>query len=172
MLANVGGVDLRNNVTLFTASDFGRTITTNGDGTDHGWGGHHFVLGGAVKGGEIYGRFPIFGLNNNQDSANNAYLPVTSVDTIGSTLGRWFGVSDANLDTVFPNLKQLPARPRLPEAGLSPAPTPRSALGCRSAASAARQRAPVLDRLGDVRHLRSSSLPARSAIVRATRRTR
>ena len=108
VLANVGGVDLRNNVTLFTASDFGRTITTNGDGTDHGWGGHHFVLGGAVKGGEIYGRFPIFGLNNNQDSANNAYLPVTSVDTIGSTLGRWFGVSDANLDTVFPNLKNFP----------------------------------------------------------------
>jgi len=108
VLANVGGADLRNNVTLFTASDFGRTITTNGDGTDHGWGSHHFVLGGAVKGGEIYGRFPIFGLNNNQDSANNAYLPVTSVDTIGSTLGRWFGVSDANLDTVFPNLKNFP----------------------------------------------------------------
>jgi len=107
VLASVGGVDLRNNVTLFTASDFGRTVTTNGDGTDHGWGGHHFVLGGPVNGGEIYGRFPIFGLNNNQDSANNAYLPVTSVDTIGSTLGRWFGVSDANLDTVFPNLKNF-----------------------------------------------------------------
>ena len=103
-LANLGGTDMRNNVTLFTASDFGRTITTNGDGTDHGWGGHHFVMGGAVKGGEIYGRFPIFGLNNNMDSANNAYLPSTSVDTIGSTLGRWFGVSDSNLDTIFPNL--------------------------------------------------------------------
>jgi uncharacterized protein (DUF1501 family) len=60
-------------------------------------------MGGAVKGGEIYGRFPQFGLNLN-DSANNAYLPVTSVDTIGSTLGRWFGVSDAQLDLVFPNL--------------------------------------------------------------------
>ena len=107
-LANVGGVDLRSNVTLFTASDFGRTITTNGDGTDHGWGSHHFVMGGAVNGKEIYGRFPIFGLNNNQDSANNAYLPVTSVDTIGSTLGRWFGVTETNLDTVFPNLKNFP----------------------------------------------------------------
>ncbi|HZV93536.1 MAG TPA: DUF1501 domain-containing protein [Caldimonas sp.] len=107
-LSNVGGADMRNNVTLFTASDFGRTITTNGDGTDHGWGSHHFVMGGAVKGGEIYGRFPIFGLNNNQDSANNAYLPFTSVDTIGSTLGRWFGVSDSNLDTVFPNLHNFP----------------------------------------------------------------
>jgi uncharacterized protein (DUF1501 family) len=98
---------LADSVLGFTASDFGRALTINGDGTDHGWGGHHFVLGGAVKGGEIYGRFPIFGLNNNQDSANNAYLPVTSVDTIGSTLGRWFGVSDANLDTVFPNLKNF-----------------------------------------------------------------
>ena len=107
-LAGMSGGDMRNNVTLFTASDFGRTITTNGDGTDHGWGSHHFVLGGAVKGGEIYGRFPIFGLNNNQDSANNAYLPSTSVDTIGSTLGKWFGVSDGNLDTVFPNLRNFP----------------------------------------------------------------
>ena len=107
-LANVGGVDLRNNVTMFTASDFGRTITSNGDGTDHGWGSHHFVTGGAVKGGEIYGRFPIFGLNDNMDSANNAYLPVTSVDTIGATLGKWFGASDTNLNTVFPNLKNFP----------------------------------------------------------------
>lgn len=107
-LANVGGVDLRNNVTMFTASDFGRTITSNGDGTDHGWGSHHFVTGGAVNGGEIYGRFPIFGLNNNMDSANNAYLPVTSVDTIGATVGKWFGASATNLDTVFPNLRNFP----------------------------------------------------------------
>ena len=97
-------------------------------------------MGGAVNGGEIYGRFPIFGLNNNQDSANNAYLPVTSVDTIGSTLGQWFGVSDANLDTVFPNLQQLPARPGLPEGGLTGrARSPRA------------EGAPVLDRLGEVR---------------------
>ncbi len=106
-LANVGGVDLRNNVTMFTASDFGRTITSNGDGTDHGWGSHHFVSGGAVNGTEIYGRFPLFGLNNNMDSANNAYLPVNSVDTIGATIGKWFGASDTNLDTVFPNLKNF-----------------------------------------------------------------
>ena len=93
---------------LFTASDFGRTITTNGDGTDHGWGAHHFVVGGAVNGGEIYGRFPQFQLNTGQDAANNAYLPVTSVDTIGATLGKWFGVSDTNLDTIFPNLSNFP----------------------------------------------------------------
>ena len=106
-LAGLSGGDMRNNVTLFTASDFGRTLTSNGDGTDHGWGSHHLVSGGAVNGGEIYGRFPKFGMTEN-DTANNAYLPVTSVDTIGSTLGKWFGVSDSNLDTVFPNLRNFP----------------------------------------------------------------
>ena len=105
-LAGLAGGDMRNNVTLFTASDFGRTLTSNGDGTDHGWGAHHFVTGGAVNGGEIYGRFPQFGLALS-DSANNAYLPVTSVDTIGSTLGKWFGATDAQLDTVFPNLRNF-----------------------------------------------------------------
>ena len=106
-LAGMAGGDMRNNVTLFTASDFGRTLTSNGDGTDHGWGSHHFVSGGAVNGGDIYGRFPQFGLNLN-DSANNAYLPVTSVDTIGSTLGKWFGALPSELDTVFPNLVNFP----------------------------------------------------------------
>jgi uncharacterized protein (DUF1501 family) len=102
-LATLGGVDMRNNVTLFTASDFGRTHTSNGDGTDHGWGGHHFVMGGAVNGGEIYGRFPQF-IQNAADSTANNYIPVTSVDTIGSTLGKWFGASNSQLDTIFPNL--------------------------------------------------------------------
>ena len=102
----MGAMGMRDNVTLFTASDFGRTMTSNGDGTDHGWGAHHFVSGGAVNGGEIFGRFPQFGFNLG-DSANNAYLPVTSVDTIGSTLGKWFGASDTQLDTVFPNLKNF-----------------------------------------------------------------
>jgi uncharacterized protein (DUF1501 family) len=102
-LAGLAGGDMTNNVTLFTASDFGRTLTSNGDGTDHGWGSHHFVMGGAVNGGDIFGRFPQFGLGLN-DSGNNAYLPVTSVDTIGSTLGKWFGASDSQLSTVFPNL--------------------------------------------------------------------
>ena len=95
----LGGGDMRNNVTLFTASDFGRTFTSNGDGTDHGWGAHHFVTGGAVKGGEIYGRFPQFGLNIDSTRPTTPTCPVTSVDTIGSTLGKWFGVSDAKLDT-------------------------------------------------------------------------
>ena len=107
VMSNIGGVDMRNNVTLFTASDFGRTLTTNGDGTDHGWGASHFVVGGAVNGGEIYGRFPQFQLNAGQDAANNAYLPSESVDSIGATLGTWFGVSDTNLSVIFPNLKNF-----------------------------------------------------------------
>jgi uncharacterized protein (DUF1501 family) len=105
-LAGLAGGDMRNNVTLFTASDFGRTLTSNGDGTDHGWGGHHFVHGGAVGGGEIYGRFPQF-IQKAADSTDNAYIPGVSVDTIGSTLGKWFGVSDSQLDTVFPNLRNF-----------------------------------------------------------------
>jgi uncharacterized protein (DUF1501 family) len=102
-LATLGGVDMRNQVTLFTASDFGRTLTSNGDGTDHGWGSHHFVMGGAVNGGEIYGKFPQYGLNL-ENSANNAFLPVTSVDTLGATIGKWFGATPSELDLVFPNL--------------------------------------------------------------------
>ncbi|MDP9044200.1 MAG: DUF1501 domain-containing protein [Pseudomonadota bacterium] len=106
-LAGLAGGDMRNNVTLFTASDFSRTLTSNGDGTDHAWGAHHFVSGGAVNGGDIYGRFPQF-IQNAADSTDNSFIPVTSVDTIGSTLGRWFGVSDTQLDTVFPNLHGFP----------------------------------------------------------------
>ena len=108
-----GALGARNNVTTFTASDFGRTFTSNGDGTDHGWGSHHFVLGGAVRGGNLYGRFPTLALknsnNNNFDASpdqlgNGAMLPGTSVDQLGGTLGRWFGLSDAQNAEIFPNL--------------------------------------------------------------------
>ena len=102
-LSTLGGVDMRPNVTLFTASDFGRTHTSNGDGTDHGWGAHHFVSGGAVRGGEIFGTFPEFGPQG-ADSAGNQYLPSTSVDQIGATIGKWFGATPTQLNTMFPNL--------------------------------------------------------------------
>ena len=106
-------------VTAFTASDFGRTFTSNGDGTDHGWGAHHFVMGGAVKGGDIYGNFPVLGAkntnNNNFDSSpnqigNGSLLPETSVDQLGATLAKWFGVSDTDALTVFPNLSAFTTR--------------------------------------------------------------
>jgi len=103
----LGTLALRDKVTLFTGSDFGRTFTSNGDGTDHGWGGHHFVHGAAVKGKEIYGRFPTVGLNHSDEVGSGSFLPGVSVDQIGATIGKWFGVSDSNLDLVFPNLKNF-----------------------------------------------------------------
>jgi len=103
----LGTMGLRDRVTVFTGSDFGRTFTTNGDGTDHGWGGHHFVYGGAVRGTEVYGRFPTVGLNHSDEVGSGSFLPDVSVDQIGGTIGKWFGVSDANLDLVFPNLRNF-----------------------------------------------------------------
>jgi uncharacterized protein (DUF1501 family) len=111
--ATLGAMGARGNVTTFTASDFGRTFTSNGDGTDHGWGAHHFVMGGAVRGGDLYGNFPVLGAknanNNNFDSSpnqlgNGSLLPETAVDQLGATLGRWFGLSDGQLLDIFPNL--------------------------------------------------------------------
>jgi uncharacterized protein (DUF1501 family) len=101
---NMTTLGLSNNVTAFTASDFGRTLTSNGDGSDHGWGSHHFVVGGAVKGRNYYGTFPIMGLNNNDEVGSGRLLPTTSVDQYAATMARWFGVSDSNLSLVLPNI--------------------------------------------------------------------
>lgn len=94
-------------VTTFTASDFGRTLTTNGDGTDHGWGGHALVMGGAVAGGEIYGQMPTLARGGPDEVDNSRIVPTTSVDEYSATLARWFGVSDSDLDLVFPNLHRF-----------------------------------------------------------------
>ena len=111
------GLGALNHVTTFTGSDFGRTYTSNGDGTDHGWGSHHFVMGGAVKGGDLYGAFPVLGLknasNNNFDSSpdqlgNGSLLPKTSVDQLGATLASWFGLSASDALSIFPNLANFP----------------------------------------------------------------
>ena len=107
-LSNIGGVDLGASVTTFTASDFGRTFTTNGTGTDHAWGGHHFVMGGAVKGGDIYGQYPTVGIDLgsfvNPDMSGNALVPTLAVDQYAATLGGWFGVPAPALSAIFPNL--------------------------------------------------------------------
>ena len=97
-------------VTAFTGSDFGRTLTSNGDGSDHGWGAHHFVLGGAVKGQQYYGTFPIMGLNNNDEVGSGRLLPSTSVDQFAATLARWFGVSDSEMSLVLPNIGNFATR--------------------------------------------------------------
>jgi uncharacterized protein (DUF1501 family) len=92
------------NVTLFTASDFGRTLSCNGDGSDHGWGSHHLVVGGAVKGRDIYGRFPTTALGTADDIGSGRLLPSTSVTEYAATLGRWLGASATDLASVLPNL--------------------------------------------------------------------
>ena len=103
-LTSLQGTDLRNQVTLFTASDFGRTFTSNGDGTDHGWGSHHFVVGGAVRGGDIYGAFPVTSVGHEQDVGSGRLLPQFSVDQYGATLARWFGLSATQVGDIFPSL--------------------------------------------------------------------
>ena len=91
-------------VTAFTASDFGRTLAFNGNGTDHGWGSHHFVVGGAVRGGRYYGTAPHVSLTSDDQVGQGRLLPSTSVDQLAATLGRWFGVADSDLSTVLPNI--------------------------------------------------------------------
>lgn len=113
-LANIGGVNMQGAVTTFTASDFSRTFNTNGDGTDHAWGGHHLVMGGSVRGGDIYGQYPTLGIDQgtfrNPDMTRSHLIPTTSVDQYGATLGRWLGVSETNLDVIFPNLRNMASR--------------------------------------------------------------
>ncbi len=96
-----------NQVTTFTASDFGRTLITNGSGSDHGWGSHHFVMGGDVRGGDIYGKFPTLSVNGSDDTDDGRWIPTTSVDQYAATLAKWFGVADADMPTVFPNLNRF-----------------------------------------------------------------
>jgi uncharacterized protein (DUF1501 family) len=92
-------------VTSFTASEFGRSYRVNGSGTDHGWGNHQFVLGGAVRGNRIYGQMPILQIGGPNDTFDNGrWIPTTSVDSYSATLARWFGATSDNLTTILPNL--------------------------------------------------------------------
>lgn len=91
-------------VTTFSASDFGRAFRTNGDGSDHGWGSHHFILGGAVKGGDFYGKMPTWAVDGPDDMGSGRWIPTTSVDEYSATLATWFGVSPTDLPTVLPNI--------------------------------------------------------------------
>lgn len=97
---------VQNNVTTFTESDFGRTLTSNGKGSDHGWGSHHMVMGGAVQGGKIFGSFHNMqvGTGNPLDAGQGRLIPGYSVDQYAATLSRWMGANDSDLNTVFPNL--------------------------------------------------------------------
>jgi uncharacterized protein (DUF1501 family) len=102
-------IGVPNQVTTFTASDFSRTFNTNGtnDGTagsDHGWGSHHLIMGGAVQGGDIYGQVPLLELGGPEDTGRGRWIPTTSVDEYSATLATWFGVSATNLPVVLPNI--------------------------------------------------------------------
>ena len=97
-------IGAQNDVTLFTASEFGRTLAINGDGTDHGWGGTQFVMGGAVNGREIYGTVPVHDFDHEYDVGGGRLLPSTSVEQFAEPLGNWFGLTDAELAAALPNL--------------------------------------------------------------------
>ena len=111
--ATMTAAGLGNNVTTFTASDFGRTLTANSAGTDHGWGSHHFVIGGAVAGGDMYGAYPVIGSNAANDLGAGRLIPTTSVEQYAGTLARWFGLSDSQVRSVFPNFGNFGSNPYL-----------------------------------------------------------
>jgi uncharacterized protein (DUF1501 family) len=103
------------NVTTFTASEFGRTFNANStDGSDHAWGSHHLVLGGAVRGGDMVGRFPALDLQGPDDAGERGvWIPTTSLDQYGAAMAGWFGVSAADQAAVFQNLKNFGGTPAL-----------------------------------------------------------
>jgi uncharacterized protein (DUF1501 family) len=95
---------VQNKVTTFTASDFGRTLSSNADGSDHGWGSHQFVMGGAVNGGRFYGTAPHVSIQTNDQVGQGRLLPSTSVDEFAATLARWFGCNVGELPGILPNV--------------------------------------------------------------------
>jgi len=95
---------LANQVTTFTASDFGRTLSSNSDGSDHGWGSHHFVMGGAVKGGRFFGTAPHVSIETDDQVGQGRLLPTTAVDQFGATLAQWFGCAASELPGILPNV--------------------------------------------------------------------
>jgi len=118
LLGSVNGLDLTQSVTTFTMSEFGRCFVSNGSGTDHGWGGHHLVMGGAVRGGDMYGPYPTIGVDG-PDFTNPGALPYTgaliptlSVEQFAAPLGAWMGLDPGTIQGVFPNLANFPADSR------------------------------------------------------------
>ena len=103
-LVELGAFD---RVTTFTTSDFARTLTSNGKGSDHGWGGHHLVMGGAVQGGRMFGDYPLLAQQSPLDVGRGVYVPTTSVEEYFAELALWFGVAPGELDLVLPNVRNF-----------------------------------------------------------------
>jgi len=103
-------IGVAGNVTTFTQSDFARTLTSNGDGTDHAWGGIQFAVGDAVLGRDIYGDYPSLAIDGPNDVGGGRLIPTTSSDQYAATIAKWFGIPDADLDIVAPNLVNFSTR--------------------------------------------------------------
>ena len=95
---------ISDSVTTFTQSDFGRTLTSNGDGTDHAWGGNQLVVGDSVGGQDIYGTYPLLQIGGADDVGGGRMIPTTSADQYAATIAKWFGIPDIDLDIVAPNI--------------------------------------------------------------------
>jgi uncharacterized protein (DUF1501 family) len=106
----MGEIGMHNSVTMFTHSDFGRTLTSNGDGSDHAWGGVQLVAGGAVRGGRFYGDYPLLEIGSTLEIGGGRIIPTVSVDQYAATLARWFGVADADLAKVAPSIGNFAQR--------------------------------------------------------------
>ncbi|CAM3130076.1 DUF1501 domain-containing protein [Vibrio neptunius] len=102
---------LANQVVSFTASEFGRTLACNGDGTDHGWGAHHFVIGESVRGGQIYGDLPKADFGHEYDAGNGRLIPTTSIDQYAANFASWMGLEEKEIRKLFVNLDSLGVRP-------------------------------------------------------------
>lgn len=107
----MGELGLQDSVTTFTASDFGRTLAINGDGTDHGWGANHIAVGGAVNGNRIYGDVPLAEFETDTDSGSGRLIPTTAVEEFAAPLGRWFGLSEDEIAAALPGLSNFSGAP-------------------------------------------------------------
>jgi len=103
-------LNVSNNVTTFTSSDFGRTLSSNGDGSDHGWGSHHIVLGGAVRGQRFFGDMPDLTAGGALDAGWGQIIPTSSIEQLAGTLGKWLGLTDSNVAQIFPNIVNFQLR--------------------------------------------------------------
>lgn len=98
---------LSEQVVTFTQSEFGRTLTSNGDGTDHGWAGNQIIMGEPVRGGRIFGHMPAQVINSNDDLGDGRIIPTTSIDQFGAEIAQWFGLGQSEINEVFPNLHRF-----------------------------------------------------------------